>query len=308
MNLKIKEGFRGQRMAMYPQHLVGEALASPLTQGLVVQSMGYFPNAAYHYEASCRGSRHYMLVYCSKGRGFFTIDGERHEVHPQQFFIIPPDVAYEMGAHESCPWSIYWIHMLGDKAKSIYQSTQVINTIPSDESARFADRLMLFDQMLNVMERDFTMANVSYVNLCLYQLIATFLYVDSFRAAKRPVADGQESVFISRALDYMNENVYSRLTITDMARALGYSDSYFYRLFFRHVHQAPMSYFMGLKLERACDLLSTTSMQVCHIALQLGFDDSFYFSRFFKKQKGMSPRQYRESSAHLSQNPTKLCV
>ena len=300
MALKIKEGFRGQRMAMYPQNLINEAQKSPLTEGLVLQSMGYFPNAEYHNESSASRLGEYILIYCSKGRGFFVIDGECHEVHEQQFFVIPPNVTYEFGARESNPWTIYWIHMLGSKAESFYRSINTINTIPSGESSRFADRHDLLDQMLNVMEGEPTMQNISFVNLCLCQLLATFLYIESYRAAKYPVADSRESVFISRALNYMNENVYNRLSISDMARALGYSDSYFYRLFFRHTNQAPMSYFMSLKLERACNMLSETTMQVCHIAMQLGFDDTFYFSRFFKKQKGMSPRQYRETSGIMS--------
>ena len=93
--------------------------------------------------------------------------------------------------------------------------------------------------------------------------------------------------------------VYLAGSISDMAQELGYSDSYFYRLFYKQMKQAPMSYYMNLKIKRACELLSETYLQINQVAMKIGFEDSYYFSRFFKKQTGMSPKQYREQHKGL---------
>lgn len=56
---------------------------------------------------------------------------------------------------------------------------------------------------------------------------------------------------------------------------------------------SPMDYFIHLKLQKACLLLYTDDIKVKDIALLVGYDDPYYFSRLFKKYQGLSPDQYR---------------
>ena len=46
---KIKHGFSGQRLIVYPFYVIEQALNNPLVADLVVHSMGYFPKAESHY-------------------------------------------------------------------------------------------------------------------------------------------------------------------------------------------------------------------------------------------------------------------
>ncbi len=46
---KIKHGFSGQRLIVYPFYIIEQALNNPLVADLVVHSMGYFPKAENHY-------------------------------------------------------------------------------------------------------------------------------------------------------------------------------------------------------------------------------------------------------------------
>lgn len=295
MTPKLKEGFRGQRMAVYSAEAIRKALDNPLTSDLVIHSMGYFPNAENHCVSSFAGSREYILVYCTKGSGYLTIDGTRHTVNAQQFFVIPMYRAFEMGSSTNNPWTIYWIHFLGSKANTIATSLHGIREIPESEYSRIADRINSLDEMLNIMEANRDAESISYVNMCLHQLFASLLFIDTYREAKYRVSTTkQNSVFYCRTIHYMKENIPNRITISDMAQALGYSESYFYRLFYNETNQAPMTYFMNLKLRKACSLLQKTDLRVYQVAMKVGFDDSYYFSRFFKKQTGFSPKEYRD--------------
>ncbi|RME70993.1 MAG: AraC family transcriptional regulator, partial [Verrucomicrobia bacterium] len=58
----------------------------------------------------------------------------------------------------------------------------------------------------------------------------------------------------------------------------------------------PLDYFNRLKVQRACELLATTTLSIAEIAEQLGFDDPYYFSRLFRKIMGMAPRVYRRQA------------
>jgi AraC-like DNA-binding protein len=106
----------------------------------------------------------------------------------------------------------------------------------------------------------------------------------------------QNFFFISLATHYMAENIEKKLTLKDLSSRFGYSESYFNRMFCKEVHFSPINYFLHLKIERAGQLLLHTNMKINQISLKLGFDDPYYFSRLFKKIKGVSPKIYRETS------------
>lgn len=294
MELKMQHGFKGERLVIYPFNMIDNALNNPLTGDLVVQSMGYFPNAEHHYVDCGNGTGEFVLFYCYKGRGFINVGGKRHEVHEQQYFIMPPNMAYQYGSSENHPWHLYTIHFRGSKAVGIYNQMKGLHQLSEAENARTSDRADMLDELLNIMEAPANDNSMAYVNMCFNHIIASFMFVESFREAKFPRQKQENTTFLSKALRYMKSHIDDKLTVSDMASELGYSDSYFYRLFYKQMNQAPMTYYMGLKLERACELLRDTCLQVNQVAMKIGFEDSYYFSRFFKKQTGLSPKQYRE--------------
>ncbi len=99
--------------------------------------------------------------------------------------------------------------------------------------------------------------------------------------------------YIEEALRYMQEQIRRKITLENICEKVGLNESYFIRLFRRQLGNAPMKYFMELKLNAACNLLENTDMNISQIAEYLGFSEEFYFSRTFKKYKGHAPSNYR---------------
>lgn len=56
---------------------------------------------------------------------------------------------------------------------------------------------------------------------------------------------------------------------------------------------SPIDYFFQMKMQKASQQLDFTNRSVKDIAMSMGFDDPYYFSKRFKKITGMSPRKYR---------------
>ncbi|MGC3957754.1 MAG: helix-turn-helix transcriptional regulator [Verrucomicrobiota bacterium] len=71
------------------------------------------------------------------------------------------------------------------------------------------------------------------------------------------------------------------------------SPSHFFAVFKRQTGFAPLDFFIRLRMQRACELLGTTSLSVKEVAAELGYDDPFYFSRVFKTVSGIAPTDYR---------------
>ena len=80
---------------------------------------------------------------------------------------------------------------------------------------------------------------------------------------------------------------------------MGISRSHLYRLFMKHISMPPNEYLTRYRIQKASLLLEASNLSVGEAAYSTGFSDQLYFSRVFKKYKGISPSQYSKRS-HLN--------
>jgi AraC-like DNA-binding protein len=92
------------------------------------------------------------------------------------------------------------------------------------------------------------------------------------------------------------ENDFSRdWKLEDLLDIAHMSRSNLMRVFRKATGQPPIEYLVRLRIQRAMELLRGTDLSVTEVALEVGFNDSNYFTRSFRKASGQSPRQYRQS-------------
>ena len=72
------------------------------------------------------------------------------------------------------------------------------------------------------------------------------------------------------------------------------SVSYFLKKFKEVTTKSPMQYILSIRINNAVSLLESTDYNVTEISTIVGYDNPLYFSRIFKKQKGVSPSDYRK--------------
>lgn len=100
---------------------------------------------------------------------------------------------------------------------------------------------------------------------------------------------------IEYALEYIREHFNEEIVINDLAARLDMSPSYFSSMFKKEVGQSTMQYITALRIEQAKNWLTDTALSVAVIAKNVGYEDSQYFFRVFKKTTGMTPLQYRQN-------------
>jgi len=83
--------------------------------------------------------------------------------------------------------------------------------------------------------------------------------------------------------------------VTELAQAAGVSRSGLQKMFNSFQHESIHEFLLRMRLDQARQLLCDERLAIKEVSAQLNFSSEFYFSRFFRKRTGMSPRQFRES-------------
>ena len=107
------------------------------------------------------------------------------------------------------------------------------------------------------------------------------------------------SSIIKNCCDYIGIHINEKLSINELAERAGYSEYYFSRKFKQEMGCTLTEYIMREKIERAKVLLSTTSMSIMDISIELSFNSRSYFSDTFQKIAGISPGEYRKQNVRL---------
>ncbi len=106
-------------------------------------------------------------------------------------------------------------------------------------------------------------------------------------------ADFQKSLY-TQMIEYLKENLYGSLTLEGLQRKFSYSNTFLCTRFKEQAGESIMQYYNRLKIEEACRLMQRTEASLSEISMQLGFNNPYYFSRVFKKVKGVAPSEYRK--------------
>ena len=96
--IRIKEGFKGQRLVTLPENLMSDCAADPLIGNLYIRKIGYFPHVKYHYVSKQQGVAYAMLIYCTEGVGWVNIDNQTMMVKSDEYIILPPHTPYAFWA------------------------------------------------------------------------------------------------------------------------------------------------------------------------------------------------------------------
>lgn len=100
---------------------------------------------------------------------------------------------------------------------------------------------------------------------------------------------------INESLKYIDSNFKKNITVSDVSKAVGTSASYLSRIFKEYTGETIIQTINKKKIEKAKEYLSKTDYRVYEVADALGFENITYFSRFFKKHTGVSPKEYKDN-------------
>ncbi len=98
-------------------------------------------------------------------------------------------------------------------------------------------------------------------------------------------------------IDKIEREYTTKITLGDLAAIAQINEKYLCRFFKEFTGQTPIDYINRLRVDRACYEMNVNRLNVTEAAYECGFNELSYFSKIFKKYKGMTPGQYRSQFA-----------
>lgn len=128
------------------------------------------------------------------------------------------------------------------------------------------------------------------------QLLELFmLLLENRYIIEKPVKEDENElrVQIHQAMNYIHEHYTENLSISELARYAGVSESYYMFLFKEYVGMTCVNYINHYRMQKAAQELINRDKTILQIALEHGYSNISYFNRRFKAQYGKTPKQFR---------------
>lgn len=230
---------------------------------------------------------HYLIHLVVSGKGVYQVGGVSHTLQEGDLFLVKPNQLITYAADESDPWEYYWVGFNGACASKLVQQMPFSDARPVHHCKDLhAVREALYNIYLSRGPEPQCEA-----------LMTGYLYIFMAHMMKEardtmPNVGSSSSQYVLAAIKYIQFNYSHDISVDDIAKAVGVSRSHLYRVFMSNVGQSPIDYLTNYRVGEACSLLKSSNLSIAEIAVSVGFFDQFYFSRVFKKVKGVPPSKY----------------
>jgi AraC family transcriptional regulator, arabinose operon regulatory protein len=277
-------------MVVLPEPVRVAARRHPLLRGLLPTDAGYFPTARGHLVERPAGAPTDLVIVCLRGAGWVRVGGETMAVEAGGHVWLKAQNGHAYGADERVPWTIVWAHFTGDEV----DAWRALHGIPPEAACRVgrlpADRLgeVALDRVHAALERGYATRDLVAAAAALRTSLAAIERLAMVREGMRPARDRVASSIEALRRDWARPH-----RLEELASAAGLSTAHYSTLFRQQTGFAPIDYLIRLRIQHACRLLDTTTLSVAEVAVEVGYEDAFYFTRCFRRVMGRSPRAYR---------------
>ncbi len=242
---------------------------------------------------------YYMMHYIHSGKGIFKYNNKIYHIEGGQAFVIYPDVVTYYEADFEEPWFYTWIGFVGIKAEAYLTQANLsrdnpVITISDVEQLR---------STLQQMEAVNTSKPGSELRLLslLYNFLAQIIEEAGIDCPAVTNID-KGGLYIRKALDFIGSNYSEHIAVSDIAQYVGLNRSYLCILFKNYLNITPKEFIVNYRVGKACELMQNGVLSIGEVGRLVGYEDQLFFSKVFKKVKGISPKEYKRKRSQSNQN------
>lgn len=232
----------------------------------------------------------YYLVFISKGEGIFESDyTPSSTIKEGTVFFLFPGLWHRYKPKPTRGWEEYWVGFKGNYPDQLMRKNFFSPKQPFFNAAHNTELLQLFHQLIQTVQ----LGNEGYNQIAAgitLQILAVIFSINHTYLLNETA--GERTVRKAKFL--LQESLEQAVHMEDIANQLAIGYSSFRRLFKEATGLSPNQYLLELRLNKAKELLATTSLSIQQIADHTGFASIHYFSKLFSQKNGQSPKTFRE--------------
>lgn len=244
-----------------------------------------------------------QLIYCEKGEAVCYIDSQPYYWQAGDIVIINGnEIHYGMARSEHVVYYLIKIDfpfLLSNQPDAC--QTKYIEAIQKGyiRFQNYVGRDEVLEQQISRVIREYQEQQRGWelvIKGALYQVVALLLrgYQQETLSDCELERHKKNLYQMREILAYMDRHYQENIRLEQLAGLANVSSQHFCRRFKNLTGRRPMDYINELRMNKAVELLAESSLNISEIALAVGFDDSNYFSRLFRKYKQISPSALRK--------------
>jgi len=237
-----------------------------------------------------KGRIDWQLIYIAAGEGHFIFKGKEAVIPAGNMVLYQPRKEqryYFLGEDKSQYW---FVHFTGRHVKNILKHYE----IPLDGCVLHTGISYEYEDLFKKMRDELVECGWGYEEAAALHFRELLIAMNRRMREEMPRVEGFAQAEADHAKDYFREHYNEPISIEEYAVSRNMSVSYFNKAFREAVGEPPLKYILSLRIRNAQVLLETTDGTVAEIAQIVGYDNPMYFSRLFRREKGLSPQKYRK--------------
>jgi len=241
-----------------------------------------------------RGRVDFQILYIASGKAHFYFDKSEEDtvVTAGHMVLYRPKEPQRYVYYGTEQTEVYWVHFTGSNVTNILRHYGITKEMRVIETGTSLEYTRLFRQMILELQK----CQDYYPELLTILLLQLLIHIQRQTGRDHRRKDAYLEAEMEHAIEFFNEHYNTDINIEEYAASRGMSVSWFIRNFKQYTHTTPMQYLVERRMTNAQMLLETTNYNITEIGSLVGYDNPLYFSRIFKKQKGMSPSEYRRQT------------
>ena len=240
-----------------------------------------------------RGRVDFQLIFIAAGKAHFHFDNDEEEtiVHAGHMVLYRPREPQKYEYYAKDQTEVYWVHFTGNNVTNLLRSYGLTN----DKRVFHCGSGSEYQYLFRAMIKELQMCQDSYSEMLEMYLRQIFIKLQRYFNNSIRIDNSRAAETIDMAIAYFNEHYSESISIEEYAKKIHVSTSWFIRNFKLYVGSTPMHFILQKRICNAEALLLNTEYNINEIAQIVGYDNALYFSRIFKKIKGISPSEYRKN-------------
>ncbi|QJD87668.1 AraC family transcriptional regulator [Cohnella herbarum] len=229
------------------------------------------------------------FYWIREGEGWLKINGKEYSPLPGQLCLMPAHVEQSYSVVNDNTYRKYWCHFTASVGElDLFQWLDVPYCVDIRNNEQLTG---LFQELA---ELHMSEAFISRIRekAVLLEIIAVFLTEaeGNIRVVTGRLADMER---LNRIEQFVGDHLSEPVTLEQIAKSIHLHPNYVVRYFNKHFGVSPLKYLNRKRMQKAKELLGSTSLTVKEVAERVGYPDTTHFAKAFRKESSCSPTEYR---------------